>query len=99
MSWGAYGTFTGLHLFVNPNGLPVEQRSSHPFAMGYAGLNILRNSSVSLKLRLAMRIHGVELSAWPGGRCSAAHDDCDLDDTLAALRAGIRMLREEGEIA
>lgn len=99
VGWGAYGTHTGLHLFVNPNGLPIDPAIFDPMELGYAGLKIPRGNSVSLKLRLAMRVHGVDLSAWPGGPCSAAHDSHDLDQTLEALRRSLRMLREEREIA
>jgi glutamate-1-semialdehyde 2,1-aminomutase len=99
VNWGAYGTYTGLHLFVNPNGLDIDPARFDPMAVGYKGLKIPRGNSVSVKLRLALRIHGVDLSAWPGGPCCAAHDEEDLARTLDALRASIRMLREEREIA
>ncbi len=97
--WGAYGTYTGLHLFVNPNGLPIDPARFDPLAIGFKALKVPRGNSVSVKLRLALRVHGVDLSAWPGGPCSAAHTEEDLDRTLHALRAAIRMLREEREIA
>ncbi|MBV9786353.1 MAG: aspartate aminotransferase family protein [Acidisphaera sp.] len=99
VAWGAYGTHTGLHLFVNPNGLAIDPASFDPMAVGFAGLKIPRGNQVGLKLRLAMRVNGVDLAAWPGGPCSAAHDETDLDRTLTALRGSIRMLREEREIA
>jgi len=99
VAWGAYGTHTGLHLFVNPNGVPIDPATFDPMQLGYAGLKIPRGNTVSLKFRLAMRLHGVDLSAWPGGPCSAAHDGHDLDTTLTALRSSLRMLREEREIA
>lgn len=99
VAWGAYGTFTGLHLFVNPDGLDIDPGTFDPMALGYAGLKIPRGNPVALKLRMAMRVHGVDLSAWPGGPCSAAHDGHDLDQTLDALRQSVRMLRDEREIA
>ena len=97
--WGAYGTFTGLHLFVNPNGLPIDPATFDATTLPFEALKIPRDNPVGLKLRLAMRVHGVDLSAWPGGPCSAAHTDADLQQTLDALRASICDLREEGEIA
>jgi len=97
--WGAYGTHTGLHIFVNPKGLPIDPTRFDPVALGFAELKIPRDNPVGLKLRIAMRNHGVDLSAWPGGPCSAAHDGADLDQTLHALRRSIRDLREEREIA
>ena len=97
--WGAYGTFTGLHLFTNPHGLDLDPATFDPMALGFAGLKVPRDVPVSTKLRIAMRNHGVDLSAWPGGPCSAAHDGADLEQTVSALRASIRDLREEREIA
>lgn len=99
VSWGAYGSFTGLHLFVNPNALQVDAATFDPLALGFDELKVPRANSVSVQFRLAMRVHGVDLSAWPGGPCSAAHEDRDLDQTLTALRASLRMLREQREIA
>jgi len=97
--WGAYGTYTGLHLFLNPRGLAVEPRRFEPLALGVEALRVPRNSPAAVKFRIAMRVNGVDLSAWPGGPCSAAHDASALDRTLTALRGSVRMLREEGEIA
>ena len=99
VAWGAYGTYTGLHVFTNPNHLPIDPATFDPMALGYAGLKQPRGNQVALKFRMAMRVHGVDLSAWPGGPCSAAHTDADLDQTLDAIRASVRMLREEREIA
>ena len=99
VSWGAYGTHTGLHLFVNPEGLDIDPAGFDPMTLGYAALRASPGSKVALKLRIAMRVHGVDLAAWPGGPCSAAHDEDDLERTLGALRASIRMLRDEREVA
>jgi glutamate-1-semialdehyde 2,1-aminomutase len=98
VNWGAYGTYTGLHIFVNPRGLDIDPMTMDPMALGFDALKILGGNPLGLKLRLAMRLHGVDLSAWPGGPCSAAHTDEDLNQTLDALRASIRMLRDEREI-
>lgn len=97
--WGAYGTFTGLHLFLNPRGLALEPQTFEPAALGADGLRAPRNAPAAIKFRIAMRLNGVDLSAWPGGPCSAAHDASTLDRTLTALRSSVRLLREERELA
>ena len=97
--WGAYGTYTGLHFFVNPAGREIDPATFDATGLGYEALKIPGGNPLGLKLRIAMRVHGVDLSAWPGGPCSAAHDESDLDRTLSALRSSIRMLREERELA
>ncbi|WP_431281403.1 aspartate aminotransferase family protein [Humitalea sp. 24SJ18S-53] len=96
--WGAYGHTTGLHIFINPRGLPIDPRSFDPLTLGYADLKLPRGNQTAAKLRLAMRLHGVDFSPWPGGSASAVHGDSELDQTLDALRRSLRLLREEGEI-
>lgn len=97
--WGAYGAHTALHVFVNPHGLSVDPATFDPMALGFDQIKIGGGNPLGLKFRIAMRLHGVDLSAWPGGPCSAAHTADDLDQTLSAIRASVRMLREERELA
>jgi glutamate-1-semialdehyde 2,1-aminomutase len=100
VGWAVYGTPTGMHVFTNSRGLAeVDPRAFDPLALGYADLKVPRGSAAVTKLLLAMRLHGVDLSPWPGGPVSAAHGGGELDRTLTAFRASLRMLREEREIA
>jgi hypothetical protein len=57
-----------------------------------------RHAGLVHKLRLAMMTNGVDFSASPGGLASATHGEPELDDTLAALRKTVRLLKQEGEI-
>lgn len=50
------------------------------------------------KLRLAMLVNGVDITSWPGGTVSAAHDEDDLEKTVAAFRQSLVMLKSEGEV-
>src|SRR5438094_468907 len=50
------------------------------------------------KMRLAMMVHGVDLSSHPGGVVSATHGEAELEDTVAAMRNSVRMLKAEGEL-
>jgi glutamate-1-semialdehyde 2,1-aminomutase len=99
VAWAVYGTHTGVHVFVNPNGLAIGPRNFDPLAMGYADLKIPRGNQTVTKLLLAMRTRGVDLAPWPGGPASAAHGENDLQRTVEAFRGAIRALREEREIA
>jgi glutamate-1-semialdehyde 2,1-aminomutase len=96
--WAAYGTFTGCHIFTNPRGLPIGPRDFDPLALGYKDLKLPAGNATVQKLRLAMRLHGVDLAPWPGGPSSAAHEARDLDQTLEAFRQSLRLLRAEGEL-
>lgn len=96
--WAAYGTFSGFHVFTNTMKLDVEPASFDPSRHDYRTLKGHRGSPLGTKLRLAMRVNGVDISGWPGGPTCAAHDGRDLDRTVDAFRRSIVMLKEEGEI-
>jgi glutamate-1-semialdehyde 2,1-aminomutase len=97
--WAAYGTSTALHLFINPRNLAIDPRSFDATKLNFRDLKLPRGNQTANKLRLAMRLHGVDLFPWPGGPTSAAHEPRDLDQTLEALRQSLRMLRAEREIS
>ena len=45
------------------------------------------------KLRLATMLHGVDFTSHPGGVMSVTHGEGELEDTAAAMRNTVRMLR------
>jgi glutamate-1-semialdehyde 2,1-aminomutase len=98
VAWSVYGTYSGFHIFTNAANVDVDPRSFDPLKHDYLTLKGKRGTSLATKLRLAMRVNGVDLSGWPGGPVSAAHDAQDLDHTLQAFRQSIRSLKEEREI-
>jgi len=49
-------------------------------------------------LRLAMMLNGVDFNSHPGGVISCTHGEAELNDTCAALRNAVRMLKAEGEV-
>ena len=95
--WAAYGTFSGFHLFLNPSGREIRPASFDPFAIDFEELK-QNPPVVAQKLRLAMLVNGVDITGWPGGLVSAAHGDAEVDQTVAAFRESIRMLKREGEL-
>ena len=44
-----------------------------------------------------MMTNGVDFSASPGGLVSATHGERELEDTIAALRQTVHMLKQEGD--
>jgi glutamate-1-semialdehyde aminotransferase len=98
VAWAAYGTFSSLELFTNPEHERITPTRFDPLQHSVASLKAERNAGLVHKLRLAMMIHGVDLSSHPGGVISATHGDAELDDTAAAMRASVRMLKAEGEL-
>ena len=95
--WAAYGTFSGVHLFMNPDGLPLVPSE---FDAGEVPYDKLKNKRTELvtKLRLAMAVNGVDFNNSPGGQCSSTHEQDDLELTADAFREALRMLKHEGEL-
>jgi glutamate-1-semialdehyde 2,1-aminomutase len=94
--WAVYGTFSGFHIFLNPERRNVE-----------GDFDALRVSPDELKatprpladkLRLAMLVNGVDLGGWLGGLVSAQHGEDDMRETVNAFRRALAMLKDEGEI-
>jgi glutamate-1-semialdehyde 2,1-aminomutase len=96
--WAAYGTFSSIELFTNPEHVAITPTRFDPLQYSAAALKGEGSPGLVHKLRLAMMIHGVDLSSHPGGVISATHSKAELEDTVAAMRNSVRMLRAEGEL-
>ena len=96
--WAAYGTFSMLELFTNPEGVKITPTKFDPLQYSFAALKGDRNAGVVHKMRLGMMVHGVDFSSHPGGVVSATHGEAELEDTVSAMRKTVRMLRAEGEL-
>jgi glutamate-1-semialdehyde 2,1-aminomutase len=95
--WAAYGTFSGVHLFINPKGRTVRPTDFDPFLVPYGELKA-RQGSIAHRLRIAMLVHGVDFNNWPGAIVSAVLSDQDVADTVDAFREALRLLRREGDL-
>lgn len=95
--WIVYGTFSGFHLFLNPERLPITRADVESCRYDYRLFKSAPRASVH-QLRVGMLVHGVELFGWPGGPTSAVHTDDDLQKTVEALRRTILALREEENV-
>jgi glutamate-1-semialdehyde 2,1-aminomutase len=96
--WAVYGTFSSFELFTNPERAAITPTKFDPREQSFATLKSDRNAGIIHKMRLGMMIHGVDLSSHPGGVVSATHGEAELEDTVAAMRNTLRMLRAEGEL-
>jgi glutamate-1-semialdehyde 2,1-aminomutase len=97
LPWVVYGTFSGFHIFTNPERLPITAAEIEAGKCDYRVLKA-RNPLLLTKLRLGMLIHGVEIFSWPGGPTSCVHNADDLRRTCEALRNTLRMLKDEGDL-
>ena len=98
VAWVVYGSFSGFHIFTDPEGRQVTADEINAGKFDYRVLKAPVSRSLLMKLRLGMLIHGVELFSWPGGPTSAVHTDDDLEQTVDAFRRTLKMLRDEGEL-
>lgn len=97
VDWAVYGTFSGFHIFTNPDHLSLTPADIAAGKYDYRVLKKVDKQTVT-HLRLGMLIHGVEIFSWPGGPTSAVHSDDDLEQTVAAFRSTLRLLGDEGRI-
>jgi glutamate-1-semialdehyde 2,1-aminomutase len=98
MNWAAYGTFSSVELFSNPEGIAICPTEFDPMPLGAHHFKGQKNAGAIHKFRLATMLHGVDFSGHPGGVISCTHGDAELDDTANAVRQAARMLKAEGEI-
>lgn len=93
--WAVYGQSSAFHLFMNPNQRTVDPRSFDPNSVEPSELTTKTAETVRA-LRLAMNVHGVDLSGWPGGLLSSTHGEQEHADTVAAFASSIEMMRADG---
>jgi glutamate-1-semialdehyde 2,1-aminomutase len=98
VGWIVYGSFSGFHVFTNPDRLSISAADIEAGKYDHRTLKAAKNPALVTNLRLGMLSHGVEIFGWPGGPTSAVHTDDDLDRTAEAFRATLRALKDEGEI-
>ena len=91
-----YGESSIVNLFLGPgrHGLDVgrpDSRLDHRVLMGHPNLEAYH------MLRCALILHGVDLPLFHGW-ISAAHSDEDLEKTIRAFEAAVRLVQDEGPL-
>lgn len=99
VAWAVYGSFSGFHIFTDPQRMTVTAADIDAGRYDYRVIKAPAQRAMMTKLRLGMMVHGVELFSWPGGPTSAAHTNDDLEQTTSAFRQTLKMLRSEGDLA
>lgn len=92
-----YGTYSGFQLFMNPKRRKLDPLAFDALAIPYTELKDA-DKAVVQKLRLALLVNGVDFNGRLGGLVSATHGKAELDKTVDAFRAALRMLRAEQEL-
>jgi glutamate-1-semialdehyde 2,1-aminomutase len=90
LDWIVYGEASAFHIYMG--GAVAGQDGFVPESLGREQL-YRQPHDIARLLRLALNINGVDFSGWPGGLVSAAHSDANIDATVAAFGASLKMLR------
>lgn len=96
--WTVYGTFSGFHIYTNPEGQAVALEQLDAGSYDPMVLKARPRPELLMKLRAGMLLHGVEIFVWPGGPTSCVHTDEDLALTVEAFRKTLKMLKDEGDV-
>jgi glutamate-1-semialdehyde 2,1-aminomutase len=97
-NWCVYGTFSGFHIFSNPDNQPVTPQV---IAAGKVPAGKLKGGATleqKHKIRVGMLCGGVDITPWPGGVVSSRHNADDVAQTVTAFTDLLKMLANEGEL-
>ncbi len=98
LPWAAYGTFSSIEIFTNPEGIAIDPTAFDPLPLSAKHLKGTKNADIVHKLRLGLMLNGVDFNSHPGGVISCTHGEAELADTETALRTTVRLLKAEGEV-
>lgn len=96
--WTVYGTFSGFHIYTNPEGHNLARGQLDAGDYDPMVLKARPRPELLMKLRAGMLLHGVEIFAWPGGPTSSVHTEDDLAITVEAFDKTLIMLKAEGDV-
>jgi glutamate-1-semialdehyde 2,1-aminomutase len=98
VKWAVYGTYSGMHIFTNPDGDDIvpSQFDAVPFVPRM--INKSRHDGMPVKVRMGLLVNGVDVNTGPSGTISASHGEEEMVLTVDAFRATIRALKREGAI-
>ena len=89
VSWVAYGTYGGFHVFLNPQKLSTSRERIESGEYDFESFTIPNDRSLVMKVRVGFLLHGVDIQGWPGGLVSVVHKDEDRQRTVDAFRQTI----------
>jgi glutamate-1-semialdehyde 2,1-aminomutase len=95
--WAVYGESSIFHVFTNPARRDVTPATFDPLDYDFRELALKPQPPIH-KLRLALLLSGVDITGWPGGTVSIAHDEDAVEATAEGLAKALHMLKEDGEL-
>jgi glutamate-1-semialdehyde 2,1-aminomutase len=95
VTWAVHGTFSGFHLFLNPQRRPVDPLHFDATSIDFREL-LSNPPGLAQLVRLALLVHGVDINGRLSGLISAVHTPDDVEHTAMALAGTVHMLRAFG---
>jgi glutamate-1-semialdehyde 2,1-aminomutase len=95
VNWVAYGEFSGFRLLPGYLGPRPQDELFIPYDGDFQRLDVPVNRRQRQAFRQAMLLFGVDLPGL-GGMTTAAHNDADLEQTVAAVAGALELLQMEG---
>jgi glutamate-1-semialdehyde 2,1-aminomutase len=99
VKWAVHGSYSGFHVFTNPEGADIEPGRFDAAAFIPAMLAGKRGAGIASSVRMAMLVNGVDINSGPTGLISATHGEEEMTRTVDAFRATLRSLRREGALS
>jgi glutamate-1-semialdehyde 2,1-aminomutase len=97
--WAVHGSYSGFHIFTNPQNADIAPKSFDAAAFAPVMLASVRGQGIASQLRMGLLVNGVDVNTGPAGTISATHGADEMAATVDALRSTIRALRREGVLA
>ena len=94
VAWRVYGEYSDWKIFFDADAPPRDGEDQDVSGIDWQRLDS-KNAQKSRALRQALILHGVDFN---GARAlvGACHTDAVIEETLAAFRAGVQTMKEEG---
>jgi len=99
VNWAVHGSYSGLHIYTNPEGVDVVPGRFDAAAFIQRMLDKPRGEGVAGQVRMGLLVNGVDMNAGPSAWISAMHGEEEMAVTVEALRATVRALKREGLVS
>ncbi len=98
VNWAVHGSYSGIHIFTNPEGEDVDPHVFDAAAFTKKMLEKPRGEGITGQVRMGLLVNGVDMNSGLSGTISAMHGDEEMAITLDAFRTTLRALKREGTL-
>jgi glutamate-1-semialdehyde 2,1-aminomutase len=98
VKWAVYGSYSGFHIFTNPEHADISPSTFDAAAFIPTMLRTKKGDPLPTALRMGMLINGVDVNTGSAGVISAVHGEEEMTTTVEAFRSTVRALKREGTV-